>query len=60
MCCGGQCLNKRIGERETLVAEINVWKRQRNATGNRIKWMFTTNRARDKLARLYPKIANES
>ena len=56
----GQCLNKRIGEHGTLVAEINVWKRQRNATGNRIKWMFTTNRARDKLARLYPKIANES
>jgi transposase len=56
----GQCLNRRIGERETLVTEINAWKRQRNATGAKIKWMFTTDRARDKLARVYPKIANES
>lgn len=56
----GQCLNRRIGERETLVAEINAWKRQRNATGARIKWMFTTHRARDKLARVYPNIPNES
>ena len=56
----GQCLNRRIGERETLVTEIDAWKRQRNATAARIKWMFTTDRARDKLARVYPKIANES
>ena len=56
----GQCLNRRIGELETLVTEIDAWKRQRNATAARIKWMFTTDRARDKLARVYPKIANES
>jgi len=42
------------------VTEIDAWKRQRNATAARIKWMFTTDRARDKLARVYPKIANES
>ena len=55
-----QCLNRRIGARETLVAEIDAWKRQRNAAGARIKWMFTTKRARDKLAKLYPRPANES
>jgi len=56
----GQCLNRRIGDRETLVAEINAWKRQRNASGTRIKWMFTTERARRKLVRHYPEPANES
>jgi transposase len=56
----GQCLNRRIGERETLVAEVEAWKRQRNGSGARIKWMFTTQRARDKLARVYPKTSKES
>jgi len=50
----GQCLNRRIGERGMLVAEIKAWQQQRNASGARIKWMFTTERARDKLARAYP------
>jgi DDE superfamily endonuclease len=56
----GQCLARRIGDRETLVTEIDAWKRQRNASGARIKWMFTTARARDKLARVYPRTTNES
>lgn len=56
----GQCLDRRIGERDTLVAEIDAWKRQRNASGARIKWMFTTAHARDKLARVYPRTTNES
>ena len=56
----GQCLNRRIGERDTLVAEIDAWKRQRNASGARTKWMFTTALARNKLARVYPRTANES
>lgn len=56
----GQCLDRRIGERERLVAEIEAWQRQRNASGARIKWMFTTERAREKLARAYPDTAKES
>ena len=56
----GQCLNRRIGEREAPVTEINAWKHQRNASGARIKWMFTTQRARHKLARAYPKLGKES
>jgi hypothetical protein len=56
----GQCLNRRIGDRKTLVAGINAWKRRRNAAGARIKWTFTTARARDNLARAYPCAANES
>jgi DDE superfamily endonuclease len=56
----GRCLNRRISKRETLIAEITAWKRQRNAPGAQIKWMFTTDRARDKLARVYPCPGNES
>jgi len=50
----GQCLDRRIGERDVLVAEIAAWQKQRNASGARIKWKFTTQKARAKLARPYP------
>ena len=56
----GQCLDRRIGERERLVAEVKAWENQRNESGARIKWMFTTDRARVKLARAYPEAAKES
>jgi hypothetical protein len=49
----GQCLGRRLGEREVLVSEIVAWQRQRNETGARIKWKFTTQKARHKLARAY-------
>src|SRR5215204_4975311 len=38
----GQCLDRRIDHPEDLNCEIGAWERQRNATGARIKWMFTT------------------
>ena len=56
----GQCLDRRIGERDVLVSEIEAWQRQRNASGARIKWRFTTAKARTKLARAYPDVAKES
>jgi transposase len=56
----GQCLDRRIGERQRLVAEIAAWEHQRNAAGARVNWMFTTERARTKLARAYPDTAKES
>jgi hypothetical protein len=43
-----------IGERKRLVSEIKAWEKQRNESGARVKWMFTTERARVKLARAYP------
>jgi transposase len=52
----GQCLDRRISEREVLNSEIEAWERQRNASGARIHWKFTTQKARDKLARVYPDI----
>ncbi len=53
----GQCLDRRIGERDVLIAEIAAWQKQRNASGARIKWKFTTQKARAKLARAYPDTA---
>ena len=53
----GQCLDRRIGERDVLVSEVDAWQRQRNVSGARIKWKFTTQKARDKLARAYPDTA---
>ena len=50
----GQCLDRRIGERATLEAEIEAWQTQRNASGAQIQWKFTTQHARNKLARAYP------
>ena len=49
----GQCLDRRIGERATLKAEIKAWQTQRNASGARIQWKFTTQHARNKLAHAY-------
>jgi len=56
----GQCLDRRIGERATLITEIGAWQQQRNATSARIKWKFTTQTARAKLARAYPDTPKES
>jgi transposase len=51
-----QCLDRRIHTREQLESEIAAWQRQRNASGARIKWMFTTDKARAKMGRAYPAI----
>src|SRR5262249_42605998 len=52
----GQCLDRRIESYERLVAETTAWERQRNAAGARINWMFTTEKARAKRGRAYPKL----
>jgi transposase len=53
----GQCLDRRIGERDVLVAEIAAWQKQRNASSARVNWKFTAQKARAKLARAYPDTA---
>ena len=35
--------------------EIAAWERQRNDSAARIKWRFTTEKARSKMSRAYPK-----
>ena len=54
----GQCFDRRIDSKEQLEAEIAAWERQRNASGARIKWMFTTDKARAKMGRAYPQPAS--
>ncbi len=45
----GQCLDRRIDNCQRLIAEIAAWENQRNQSGARINWMFST-----KMARTYP------
>jgi transposase len=56
----GQCLDRRIDDSKRLVSEIAAWERQRNAAAARIKWMFTTAKARAKMGRAYPHTFKES
>ena len=53
----GQCLDRRIDDPKRLRREIAAWERRRNASGARVKWMFTTEKARTKMGRAYPKPA---
>ena len=49
-----QCLDRRIGDRDTLMAGIAAWQTARNQQRATIRWQFTVDDARRKLHRLYP------
>jgi hypothetical protein len=51
---GDQCLDRRIPDKAMLVDEVAQWERRRNRERARIDWLFTVERARDKLGRAYP------
>jgi hypothetical protein len=51
-----QCMGERIGEKGELVMEVHAWEEKRNAQTAKIDWQFTTDDARIKLRRLYPKL----
>jgi len=55
-----QCLDRRIASCSRLVAETAAWEKRRNAERARINWMFTTEKARAKMGRAYPKPAAKS
>jgi len=48
-----QCLDRRIGDIDTLKQEIDAWEHDRNMERTTINWRFTTTDARTKLHRLY-------
>lgn len=48
-----QCLSRRIPTKEILIKEVKAWERARNRESARIKWLFTVERAREKLGRAY-------
>jgi transposase len=49
-----QCLDRRIPEKAILVSEVAAWEQRRNRDKAAIKWLFTVDRAREKLGRAYP------
>ena len=51
-----QCLHRRIDDFEKLRSELAAWERERNTRSSKIRWHFTNNQAREKMASLYPKI----
>jgi hypothetical protein len=55
-----QCLDRRIGDKRTLASEVGAWERRRNKEKARINWLFTVQRAREKLGRAYPPTATGS
>jgi hypothetical protein len=53
---GRQCLSRRIENVNDLQRETTKWKMNRNSTGAKVNWQFTTADARIKLRKLYPSI----
>jgi hypothetical protein len=51
-----QCLDRRIADKQTLVAEVTAWQTQRNQRAASTSWRFTTHDARVKLKHLYPSL----
>src|ERR1700722_2292217 len=50
----GQCLDRRIPDRQTLTEEVAAWEDRRKRKHAKADWQFTTADARVKLKRLYP------
>ena len=53
----GQCLNRRIPDKQTLKREVVLWQNKRNFLQAKVDWRFTNDKARTKLKRLYPTIS---
>lgn len=52
-----QCLDRRIGDEQTLRREIKAYEHRRNEARAAIDWRFTCKDARVKLHRLYPSVS---
>ena len=51
------CLSQRIPDENTLRQQVAANVRERNAKPSPVKWRFTTQDARRKLTRLYPRVS---
>ena len=51
-----QCLDRRIGDVETLRNEVEAWTKQRNANRTTVNWQFSQTNARSKLERHYQNV----
>lgn len=52
-----QCLDRRIPDRDFLAEEVAAWEATRNEARATIKWLFSLENARSKLARAYPNLS---
>lgn len=52
------CLSQRIPDEDTLRQQVTANVRERNAKASPVKWRFTTQDARRKLTRLYPRVSS--
>ena len=50
----GQCLDRRMDNKEFVTSEVAAWETQRNQSEAKVRWRFTTEQARIKLEKLYP------
>ncbi len=50
----GQCLDRRMESKEMVVNEVTPWEAARNQNEAKVRWRFTTEKARIKLEKLYP------
>ena len=50
----GQCLDRRMDNKEFVASEASAWEGQRNQSEAKVRWRFTTEDARIKLEKLYP------
>ncbi len=48
-----QCVDRHIGDIQTLQRAVEVWAQQRNAQQATVAWRFTKNKAREKFQRCY-------
>lgn len=55
-----QCLSRRIDSIETLRRELKAWEDERNTIAAKVNWQFTSDKARIKLASLYPDFGETS
>lgn len=52
-----QCLDRYLADIPTVAAELAAWETPRNEQKIGVDWQFTTEKARQKLQRLYPSIS---
>jgi hypothetical protein len=48
-----QCLDRRIPDSETVERVVSIWEERRNEARATVEWQFTTDKAREKLERVY-------
>jgi len=52
-----QCLDRRIGDVQTLTREVKAWNAERNQKRITVNWQFTNHKAREKFSRFYQKLS---